>query len=48
MKQFVDQMLAHALHHIFITMFGIGLLTLIVSWFLPSHQKVMEQQKQVA
>ncbi|GLG02699.1 MFS transporter [Alicyclobacillus hesperidum subsp. aegles] len=48
LKAFVDQMLAHALHHIFITMFGIGLLTLVVSWFLPSHQKVMEQQKQVA
>jgi EmrB/QacA subfamily drug resistance transporter len=47
MRELINQTLAHALHQIFIVIFIIAVATLIATLFLPSHQKVMEQQKQV-
>lgn len=45
---FIHQTLAHAIHEIFVVMFGLALLCIISALFLPSHQKVMEHQKSVA
>ncbi|WP_026908316.1 MDR family MFS transporter [Paucisalibacillus globulus] len=39
--------LAHALHQIFIMIFIVAIIALIVAIFLPSHQKILEQQKNV-
>lgn len=47
LRLFVHQTLAHAIHEIFIVIFAITVASLIATFFLPSHQKVMEQQKQV-
>lgn len=38
--------LANAIHQIFIVIFAIAVVSLIVVFILPSHRKVMEQQKQ--
>lgn len=46
LRTFIDQALAHAIHQIFIVIFIVAIATLIATLFLPSHQKVMEQQKQ--
>ncbi|MDP4157744.1 MAG: MFS transporter, partial [Bacillota bacterium] len=43
----IHQALAHGLHLVFILVFFLGAANLIVTLFLPSHKKVMEQQKQV-
>jgi EmrB/QacA subfamily drug resistance transporter len=43
----IHNALAHGLHLVFILVFFIGVANLIVTFFLPSHKKVMEQQKQV-
>jgi hypothetical protein len=48
LREFIDQTLAHAIHQIFIVIFMIAIASLIATFFLPSHQKVMEQQKQVS
>lgn len=48
MREFIDQMFAHAIHQIFIVMFIIAVASFAATLFLPSHQKVMEQQKQVS
>ncbi|MCO7124348.1 MFS transporter [Sporolactobacillus shoreicorticis] len=39
--------LAHGIHLVFICVFFIGIATLIASLLLPSHQKVVAQQKRV-
>jgi len=39
--------LAHGMHLVFVLVFFIGIATLIAILFLPSHKKVLEQQKQV-
>jgi EmrB/QacA subfamily drug resistance transporter len=43
----IHQALAHGLHLVFILVFFLGAANLVVTLFLPSHKKVMEQQKQV-
>jgi EmrB/QacA subfamily drug resistance transporter len=43
----IHKALAHGLHIVFILVFFIGVANLIATLFLPSHKKVMEQQKQV-
>ncbi|MDP4084218.1 MAG: MDR family MFS transporter [Bacillota bacterium] len=43
----IRETLAHALHEIFILAFILGLAVLVVTLFLPSHSKVLEQQKNV-
>lgn len=43
----IHKALAHGLHLVFILVFFIGIANLLVSLFLPSHKKVLEQQKQV-
>lgn len=43
----IQKALAHGLHVVFTLVFFIALANLIVSFFLPPHKKVMEQQKQV-
>ncbi|EPZ50918.1 MULTISPECIES: MDR family MFS transporter [Alicyclobacillus] len=43
----VHQTLAHAIHLIFIVMFAIAIVNFVIALWLPSHQKVMEQQKSV-
>ncbi|WP_040204106.1 MDR family MFS transporter [Neobacillus jeddahensis] len=45
--ELIHKALAHGLHLVFILVFIIGIATLIVTFFLPSHQKVLEHQKQV-
>lgn len=40
--------MAHGIHLVFICVFFIGIATLIASLLLPSHQKVVAQQKSVA
>jgi EmrB/QacA subfamily drug resistance transporter len=47
LRAFIDQTLAHAIHQVFIVIFIVAAASLLVTFFLPSHQKVMEQQKQV-
>lgn len=47
-RTFVDQTLAYALHHIFVWMFAVAALAFVISWWLPSHKRILEQQKQVA
>jgi len=47
MRQFVDQALAHAIHQIFMVIFIVAVASLVATLFLPSHQRVMQQQKQV-
>lgn len=42
----IHHTLVSGLHTVFIATFIIALLTLLTAFFLPSHQKVMEQQKQ--
>ncbi|GGA45599.1 MDR family MFS transporter [Paenibacillus physcomitrellae] len=39
--------LAHGMHLVFILIFFIGLAVVVSSLFLPSHKKVLEQQRQV-
>lgn len=39
--------LAHGMHLVFILVFAIGIAVVAASLFLPSHKKVLEQQKQV-
>lgn len=46
-REMIDQTFAHAIHEVFIVIFIIAIATLIATLFLPSHQKAMEQQKQV-
>ncbi|AEJ44791.1 drug resistance transporter, EmrB/QacA subfamily [Alicyclobacillus acidocaldarius subsp. acidocaldarius Tc-4-1] len=46
-KRFVDGMLAHTLHDIFLAMFCVSLAIVVIAWFLPSHAKLMEQQAKV-
>lgn len=46
LREFFNQTMAYAIHQIFIVIFIIAAATLIVTFFLPSHQKVLEQQKQ--
>jgi EmrB/QacA subfamily drug resistance transporter len=43
----IQDALAHGMHLVFILVFFIGIANLLVTLFLPSHKKVMEQQKQV-
>jgi EmrB/QacA subfamily drug resistance transporter len=43
----IHEALAHGMHLVFILVFFIGVANLITTFFLPSHKKVMEQQKQV-
>jgi EmrB/QacA subfamily drug resistance transporter len=43
----IHQALAHGLHLVFILVFFIGIANLIVTFFLPSHKKVMDHQNQV-
>lgn len=45
-RTLVNQTMAYAIHQIFLVLFIIAVATLIVTLFLPSHQKVMEQQEQ--
>lgn len=45
---FISDTLAYALHHIFIWMFAVSALSFLLSWCLPTHKRLMEQQKQVA
>lgn len=47
MRQFMDQALAHAIHQIFMVIFIVAVASLVATLFLPSHQRVMQQQKQV-
>ncbi|WEG12573.1 MDR family MFS transporter [Pullulanibacillus sp. KACC 23026] len=44
--EIIQKTLAHTLHNVFVLSFIIGLATLVVTLFLPSHAKVLEQQKQ--
>ncbi|MDN3955952.1 MDR family MFS transporter [Sporolactobacillus laevolacticus] len=44
----VHTAMASGIHLVFVFVFFIGIVTLIVSLLLPSHQKVIAQQKQVA
>ncbi|MFL6556289.1 MAG: hypothetical protein ACJ8MO_09255, partial [Bacillus sp. (in: firmicutes)] len=43
----IHEALAHGMHLVFILVFFIGVANLLATFFLPSHKKVMEQQKQV-
>lgn len=43
----IHNALAQGMHLVFILVFIIGIANLLVTLFLPSHKKVMEQQKQV-
>ncbi|MCM3728508.1 MFS transporter [Neobacillus cucumis] len=43
----IHEGLAHGMHLVFILVFFIGVANLVATFFLPSHKKVMEQQKQV-
>ncbi|MED1467300.1 hypothetical protein [Bacillus salipaludis] len=43
----IQEALAHGLHLVFILVFFIAIANLLVTFFLPSHKKVMEHQKQV-
>ncbi len=45
--EMIHQGLAHGLHLVFILVFFIGAANLLVTFFLPSHKKVMEHQNQV-
>jgi EmrB/QacA subfamily drug resistance transporter len=42
----IQNTLAQALHNVFILSFILGVATLLITLFLPSHSKVLEQQKQ--
>lgn len=43
----IHDALAHGMHLVFILVFIIAIANLIVTLFLPSHKKVMDQQKQI-
>jgi hypothetical protein len=43
----IHEGLAHGMHLVFILVFFIAIANLLMTLFLPSHKKVMEQQKQV-
>lgn len=43
----IKQALANTLHHVFILTAIIGVATFLITLFLPTHTKVLEQQKQV-
>ena len=42
-----QEALAHGMHLVFILVFFIGIANLLMTFFLPSHKKVMEHQNQV-
>lgn len=48
MREFIDQALAYALHEIFIVIFIVAVALLFMTFLLPSHKKIIEQQKQVS
>ncbi|MBU8919393.1 MFS transporter [Bacillus sp. FJAT-29953] len=43
----IQEALAHGMHLVFILVFFIAIANLLATFLLPSHKKVMEQQKQV-
>ncbi|WP_246141252.1 MDR family MFS transporter [Bacillus marasmi] len=47
MVKIIQEGLAHGMHLVFILVFIMAIATLIMTFFLPSHKKVMEHQEQV-
>jgi ABC-type spermidine/putrescine transport system permease subunit II len=46
--EILDQLrngMAQSLHSIFVLIFAVALINLLLSAFLPSHRKIMEQQE---
>jgi len=45
---YIKNTMAHGLHIVFIGMFIFAIITIVTTFFLPSHKKIMEQQKSVS